>query len=340
MISYPNEQEKGRYFAWFWAIFNMGSVLGSLIPLGENIHLSLTAHSVNDGTYIGFIVLMFFGAFLATLLCNAGDIIRPDGSKVILMKHPSWVSEFVGLWETLRWEPLIILLFPMFFVSNWFYVYQQNAVNGAVFNVRTRALNSLLYWLAQIIAAGIWGSLLDFHSVRRSLRAKITWVVLVVLTFAIWGGGYAFEKTYTREDVDPEPPTNYVGKDWSDSGYVGIMFLYFFYGFFDAAWQASVYWLMGALSNSGRRSANYVGFYKGIQSVGAAVVNNLDARHLSFKTEFISNWSLLAGSLVFAAPVIFFKIKDHISVEEDLQGTDETVADVLPSGHPEKNVDV
>ncbi|PKK42154.1 hypothetical protein CI102_12561 [Trichoderma harzianum] len=96
---------------------------------------------------------------------------------------------------------------------------------------------------------------------------------------------------------------------------------------------------MGALSNSGRRSANYVGFYKGIQSVGAAVVNNLDARKLSFKTEFITNWSLLAAALVFAAPVIFFKIKDHISVEEDLQGTDETIADVLPSGHPEKHID-
>ncbi|KAL6812611.1 DUF895 domain membrane protein [Trichoderma camerunense] len=339
MISYPTEREKGRYFAWFWAIFNMGAVIGSLIPLGQNIHLGPTAHSVNDGTYIGFIVLMFFGAFLATLLVNAGDIIRPDGSKVILMKHPSWMSEFVGLWETLRWEPLILLLFPMFFVSNWFYVYQQNAVNGAVFNVRTRALNSLLYWLAQIFAAGIWGYLLDVQGVRRSVRAKITWVVLVVLTFAIWGGGYAFEKTYTRETVNPEAPVNYVGKDWSDSGYVGIMFLYIFYGFFDAAWQASVYWIMGALSNSGRRSANYVGFYKGIQSVGAAVVNNLDARKLSFKTEFITNWSLLAAALVFAAPVIFFKIKDHISVEEDLQGTDETIADVLPSGHPEKHID-
>lgn len=97
---------------------------------------------------------------------------------------------------------------------------------------------------------------------------------------------------------------------------------------------------MGALSNSGRRSANYVGFYKGIQSVGAAVVNNLDARHLSYKKEFISNWVLLSVSLVVAAPLIFMKIKDHVSVEEDLQGTDETLADVLPSGHPEKQATV
>ena len=93
---------------------------------------------------------------------------------------------------------------------------------------------------------------------------------------------------------------------------------------------------MGALSNSGRRSANYVGFYKGIQSVGAAIVNNLDARKLSYEREFISNWVLLAVSLVFAAPVIFMKIKDHSNVEDDLAGTDETIADVLPVDHPEK----
>lgn len=31
MISYPPEAEKGRYFAWFWAIFNLGAVIGSLV---------------------------------------------------------------------------------------------------------------------------------------------------------------------------------------------------------------------------------------------------------------------------------------------------------------------
>lgn len=261
MISYPTEKQKGKYFAWFWGIFNMGAVIGSLvqaqpsssrsthqplttstqIPLGENINIKANK-TVSDGTYIGFIVLMAVGALLALFLCNASDIIRPDGSRVILMKHPSWQSEFTGLWETLRFEPFVILLFPMFFSSNWFYVYQQNSVNGAHFNTRTKALNSLLYFLAQIIAAAIWGVLLDIQKVRRSVRAKLTWVVLLVLTFAIWGGGYAFEKTYTRETVDTKLNPDWVPTDWQTPGYVGPMFLYLFYGFYDAAWQASIYW--------------------------------------------------------------------------------------------------
>ncbi|KAJ4245871.1 hypothetical protein NW757_009726 [Fusarium falciforme] len=336
MISYPHESQKGQYFAWFWGIFNMGAVIGSLIPLGENINVKVNK-TVSDGTYIGFIVLMFFGACLALTLCNAGDIVRKDGSRVILMKNPTWQSELLGLYETLKFEPFVILLFPMFFSSNWFYVYQQNAVNGAYFNTRTKALNSLLYWLFQIIAAGIWGYLLDIESVRRTIRAKAALAVLFVLTFAIWGGGYAFEKTYTRASVDPK--AGYTGADWEDSGYVGPMFLYMFYGFYDACWQASVYWFIGALSNSGRRSANYVGFYKGIQSAGSAIMNHLDARKTPFRTEFISNWVLLSVSLVVAAPVILLKIRDHVDTEDDLKGTDETLADVLPAGHPEKRVE-
>ena len=115
-------------------------------------------------------------------------------------------------------EPFVVLLFPMFFSSNWFYVYQQNSVNGAYFNTRTKALNGLLYWLAQIIAAVIWGYLLDRENVRRTTRAKGAWVALFVLTFVIWGGGYAFEKTYTRETVvlkrrDQKEPVSYPSEE-------------------------------------------------------------------------------------------------------------------------------
>lgn len=31
MMSYPKEESKGRYIAWFWIIFNLGAVIGSLV---------------------------------------------------------------------------------------------------------------------------------------------------------------------------------------------------------------------------------------------------------------------------------------------------------------------
>jgi len=194
---------------------------------------------VSDGTYIGFLILTFLGACLSWTLVDAKHVVRRDGSKIILMKHPTWKSEIIGLWETLRSDPYIILLFPMFFASNWFYTYQFNDVNLVSFTTRTRALNSTLYWLAQMFGALIFGFALDFPNVRRTTRAKAAWAAMFVLTFAVWGGGYVFQAKYTRKDTGAE---DYCLFDWKSNGYVGPMFLYIFYGFYDAAWQTCVYW--------------------------------------------------------------------------------------------------
>lgn len=199
--------------------------------------------TVSDGTYIGLLVLTFLGACLAWTLVDAKHVIRSDGSKIILMKHPTWKTEIIGLWETLRNDPYIVLLFPMFFASNWIYTYQFNGVNLARFTTRTRALNSTLYWIAQMFGALISGFALDFPHVRRTTRAKVAWIVMLLLTFEVWSGGYVFQRQYTRADVAEHGGTNDSHRlDWDNGGYAGPLMLYFFYGFYDAAWQTCVYW--------------------------------------------------------------------------------------------------
>ncbi|KAK8220866.1 major facilitator superfamily domain-containing protein [Phyllosticta capitalensis] len=328
MMSYPAEESKGRYISWFWMIFNLGAVIGSLIPLGQNIHTT-TDSTVSDGTYIGFLILTLLGAALAFALVDAKSVVREDGSRVILMKNPSFKTEIFGLYETFLSDPYIIALFPMFFASNWFYTYQFNDVNSAYFNTRTRALNNTLYYLMQIFGAFIFGYALDIKSIRRTVRAKAVWGVLFVITMVLWGGGYEFQKGYTRAEKDAGTLTP---KDWSESGYIGPMFLYMFYGFYDAAWQTTVYWLMGAMTNNGRKLANFAGFYKGIQSAGAAVIWSLDLDGKPYMNLLASCWGLLAGSLLVAAPVILLKIKDHVNLADDLKFTDETASDVAPEG--------
>lgn len=86
---------------------------------------------------------------------------------------------------------------------------------------------------------------------------------------------------------------------------------------------------MGALSNNSRKAANMAGFYKGIQSAGAAIFWRLDGLGKSYNTLFGATWGLLAGALLIAAPIIFLKIKDTIPIEEDLKFSDETVEDVV-----------
>ena len=31
MLAYPPEKSKGHYISWFWAIFNLGGVIGALV---------------------------------------------------------------------------------------------------------------------------------------------------------------------------------------------------------------------------------------------------------------------------------------------------------------------
>lgn len=60
------------------------------------------------------------------------------------------------------------------------------SVNLAKFNTRTRSLNNVLYWLAQIFGAIFMGLFLDTSRLRRSMRARAGWGILFVLTMVIW----------------------------------------------------------------------------------------------------------------------------------------------------------
>ena len=89
---------------------------------------------------------------------------------------------------------------------------------------------------------------------------------------------------------------------------------------------------MGAITNNGRKLANFAGFYKGIQSAGNAIIWRVDGLQAPYINIFASTWGLLAGSLLFTLPVVLMKIKDSVSVEEDLKFSDETVDDIYVHG--------
>jgi hypothetical protein len=48
--------------------------------------------------------------------------------------------------------------------------------------------------LAQVIGGLFIGYVLDIPTLRRSQRSKLGWIIAFVLTFSIYGGGFAFQK--------------------------------------------------------------------------------------------------------------------------------------------------
>ncbi|CAL1696861.1 unnamed protein product [Somion occarium] len=307
MLAYPTESEKGKFIGIFWSVFNLGSVVGASVSLGQNYHN--TANSVGNGTYIGFLILTLIGVVIPLFMADPNKMVRSDGSKVASPRHPSWTSEFWDLWVALRTDPYIILLFPMFFASNWFYTWQFNDFNLALFNIRTRSLNNLVYWLAQIIGSVSIGFLLDQRGLSRRVRAFSGWCILLFMVLVVHIWAFFYQKHYTRETVEARI-------DIFDHAYLGRVLFYICCGLLDSMWQTCAYWLMGAMSNDPAKLAHFTGFYKSIQSAGAAGVWRADAIGVPYMNLFISTWALLLAGLVFALPMIHMRVQDYTEMDE------------------------
>ncbi|KAF8959869.1 major facilitator superfamily domain-containing protein [Flammula alnicola] len=311
MLAYATEGQKGKFIGIFWAVFNLGAVVGASVSLGQNFHSQ--ANSVGNGTYIGFLVLTLIGIIIPMSMADPEKMIRTDGTKVTTSRHPSWKTQLYGLWVTLLTDPMVILLFPMFLASNWFYTWQFNDYNSALFNVRARSLNDLVYWLSQIVGSIAIGALLDQPAISRRARAFSGWTVLLLMVFIVHIWAFFYQKQYTRASI----PSDAVKIDIFDHGYGGRIMLYIFCGLLDAMWQTTAYWIMGAMSNDPAKLAHFTGFYKSIQSAGAAGAWRADGVKTPFMNMFISTWVLLVAGLVFALPIVHMRVKNHTDLQDE-----------------------
>lgn len=250
MTSYPPAARKGTYISMFWSIFNLGGVIGGLIPFSLNYHRT-DAVSVNDGTYIAFMVFMSAGALLAMAILPPSKVVRDDGSTASNLKYASVYTEAVEILKLfLNWK--MLLLFPASWASNFFYSYHFNGVNGLLFNLRTRGLNNVFYWGAQMLGSVGIGYVLDFSFGSRRKRGFVGIALVAALGTAIWGGGLASQLKYSLDDK-PVP------LDFKESGddFAGPFVLYFSYGLLDAMFQSLCYWVIGALANDSETLSRY-----------------------------------------------------------------------------------
>lgn len=322
VMSYSTESTKGKFFALNWIIFNVGAVIGGCIPLAQAISTGLS--NASGATFAAFMVLVGLGCIVAFMLLPMDKVYKMDGTRVVAHKNPTLGQEIRGLWRVLTKDLRIYFLFPMFAASNWFYTYQFNNYNGGGrFDLKTRSLNLILYWFSQMVGALAIGALLDWSRYRRLARAKIGWIFIFVLGMAIWGGGLKFQLGWDR-DLDIK------AMDFHDRSYIGPMFLYMFYGLYDAMFQSYVIWLLGSMSNNPKTTAFYASLYKSVQSAFAAIAWALDSRKTSFMAMFGSSWGLVCGLLIIACPLVFFLVTDHTDAVAD------GMADLLDEKSDEK----
>ncbi|MED6147679.1 hypothetical protein PIB30_046064 [Stylosanthes scabra] len=305
MTSYPPSNRKGTYISIFWSIFNMGGVIGGLIPFMLNYHRSEAA-SVNDGTYVAFMCFMSLGALLSLAILPASKVVRNDGTKCSSIMYSNVSTEcFEILKLFLNWKMLLIV--PAAWSSNFFYTYQFNNVNGALFNLRTRGLNNMFYWGAQMLGSVGIGYTMDFSFKSRRKRGIVGISLVALLGSAIWVGGLINQIKYSSENNSlPEK------LDFKDSGsrFAGPFVLYFCFGLLDAIFQSMVYWVIGALADDSEILSRYTGFYKGIQSAGAAVAWQVDTHKVPPMSQLIVNWILTSISYPLLLTLVILAVKD------------------------------
>ncbi|KAI8617437.1 major facilitator superfamily domain-containing protein, partial [Chytriomyces sp. MP71] len=272
VMTYPTDEKRGTYFAYFWIIFNLGAVVCSLIALAETF-LFPSARFVQLSTtvYITFTCLPALASLLALGIGSPNAVVREDESRLAVRKSSVW-RELVAVLKHFGNPAMLILVIP-FASSQWFYQYQFN-IFQRYFEVKTQALNNTLFWTTQMLASWIMGNLVldDLKYGGRIRRAWIGFGVIVVSTIAMWGPGAVYQ--YYIDDFD-ESPGNLIDftksstDNWIYWGFGALMYMAF--GTYDAIFQAYNYWLMGALSHDAAINSRSAGFYKCVQSLFAGL---------------------------------------------------------------------
>nr|CAE04606.2 OSJNBb0004G23.4 [Oryza sativa Japonica Group] len=308
MTSYPPPSRRGSYISLFWCLFNLGGVLGGLLPFSLNYHRAADAASVNDATYIAFMAFMLLGAGLALLLLPASRIVRDDGSRATRMSYSSVSTEG---WEILKlfanWRMLLVL--PAAWASNFFYTYhsqrqwpplhlphqgpQQRLLLGRP-DARCRGHRLLPRLRIRILQQEEEGPVRG----RRRRRARHRHLAGGLANHVPYADGNWGERLIDFKD---------------GRRYAGPFLLYFSYGLLDAMFQSLIYWIIGALANDTQILSRYVGFYKGVQSAGAAVAWQIDTHKTSLISQLIVNWALTTVSYPLLALLVFLAVKEEDS---------------------------
>ncbi|KAH0825795.1 hypothetical protein J3R83DRAFT_8851 [Lanmaoa asiatica] len=343
----------GAKWALFLGTFGYALYVGSYLCIRVKTSLLNSSasdcqnNSVGNGTYIGFLVLTLIGVTIPLLMADPNKMIRTDGTKVVTPRSLSWKSEFYNLWVAVISNPMILLLFPMFFASNYFYTWQFNDYNSALFNIRARSLNNLMYWLSQIIGSWMIGLVLDSTRFRRRARAFAGWGILLTMVFIVHIWAYEYQKNYTRQSIppnaqkmdiyDPAYPAHLIGAMSNDTNKLAM-----YAGFCDRfkflSFPPPFYFILECasclLENLGQQAygvwmpsdyRSYLSFHVcGPEPSTIRTrcrVTDLPSLPLaslsSYMNIFLSTWCLMAAGLLFAFPMIYVRVRDTTVLDDE-----------------------
>ncbi|ODV97034.1 hypothetical protein PACTADRAFT_39707 [Pachysolen tannophilus NRRL Y-2460] len=306
---YAKENEKGLYVALNWSIIKSGAVVGSLIGLCLSTNATSNSEAAPWYLYLIFICINVVAIFGSFFLCDPSEVRRSDNSKVAVFKKRTLKEELIVLKNALMERRIQLMILPLFCAE--VSLAPCSSANAFIFNVRTKSLNNLCYWIVQIPGAFILHKILDRKGVPRKTRAY--WGLLYIYVFitatflgfyimyGAWGGEAAFSKSLSSDE--------YPDIDWTEKRYAGPFIWYLCCGVSFGALLNYRLWLIGAMSNDPKVLGTYSGLVPAFQAAGIALAFGIASTTISYTSMFAIWWVLLMVSL----PCMFLVIKYYVT---------------------------
>ncbi|KAK1498930.1 hypothetical protein CCUS01_02550 [Colletotrichum cuscutae] len=307
MISYPEDQKRGRYLAYWLAYRNGGSIVGGAINLAFNA-TGKTTGKLDYRTYIVFVALQCLGPFVAMLLSPPDKVQRQDGRKVAKAERIPTVLELKAVAKILIRKDFL-LVFPFFFYATFLLSYAGSYLS-LYFSVRSRALASLVSALAQITANFIFGNFLDWKRFTINQRARFAYFGIM----ALFGGTWVWAIVIQREYGLKAPAL-----DWVDRGFGRGWALYILLQVNFALAYNYGYWLAGYMARDNAEIIRFTSTVRAVEAAGGAVASGISSTHAPLIAAASVNFGLWGLALIptyFAVRSIDAKPLEDIPEEE------------------------
>ncbi|RDW84343.1 hypothetical protein BP6252_01933 [Coleophoma cylindrospora] len=283
-VGYPEPARRGLYIAIWLAINKIGSVIAGAIQLAINANIN-SKGSIAPSTYLVLVALQCLGPLLALLISPPEKVLRADGTKVIFGgSNRTFRSELKALGRVFQRKEILLLL-PVFISSQWGQTYNGNFL-AAYFTVRARALMAFVVAIMGMFLNMATGGLLDVRRYRRSVKARVSWLLIGTLFSAMWIWNILLQIDYASRSVSLD--WNSVGFHTGAASYVFFRINYEMIG----VWA---YWILGSYDSHSDTLALTTGVLRSCESLGST---------FSYAVGSTKNASLLVNLLV--AAVVFW----------------------------------
>ena len=150
-------------------------------------------------------------------------------------------------------------------------------ISAYSFNLRTRALNGVLFWAIQIPSTFLFGLVLDNKRFSRRVRGMMALTISLAIVMTSWGLTIGVQIKHGLKRDAPSPAW-----DWTDGPFSEFLFVILLTGIAYAIDQMMVMWVISAFSNEPKLLARYGGFFKGMLSAGLCIAFGLEAGGVSY----------------------------------------------------------